>query len=361
MHDKYKVDSQKIAYFPGRIAQWLSAGEDWEKLKNVYPIYMEVSPSGGCNHRCIFCAVDYLGYKSNFLDYKAYLSFLKVAAEKGVKSIMFGGEGEPFIHPKMLEMSLETKKNGIDIAFTTNGALMSPNILDQLLEKTNWIKISLDAATPRTHALIHGTKEKDFEKIISNLKYAIRLKRENNYKCSLGVQLLLLPQNINDVFPLAQMSKDLGIDYFVVKPYSQGLYSNNKFVMDYREYVNLAEKINSLSDESFSAVFRTQAFKQAVSQEEQYKHCLATPFFWAYLMTNGDIYSCSVFLGKEEFKLGNINEKSFNEIWEGEKRKMNWELVRNMPTKECRVNCRMDKVNAYLGGIKNPPDNYTFI
>ncbi|PKN00401.1 MAG: hypothetical protein CVU78_01245 [Elusimicrobia bacterium HGW-Elusimicrobia-2] len=37
--DKFKVDGQKMFYFPGRIAQWFKAGDNWEKLKKIYPIY----------------------------------------------------------------------------------------------------------------------------------------------------------------------------------------------------------------------------------------------------------------------------------------------------------------------------------
>ena len=40
MGDRYCIDSHKITCHPARIAEWLNAGDDWEKLKKIYPIYV---------------------------------------------------------------------------------------------------------------------------------------------------------------------------------------------------------------------------------------------------------------------------------------------------------------------------------
>ena len=359
--DEFKVDEQKIFYFPDRLAHWMKAGDNWEKLKKVYPIYMEVSPSGSCNHRCIFCALDYLDFKKNFLNFDAYLNFLKTASRKGVKSIMFGGEGEPLLHPRISEMVSATKKNKIDVAFTTNGSLMTPDFLNRNMANISWIKVSLDAGTAATHVKIHRTTAKDFQRIMSNIKFAVDLKKKNKYSCSVGVQILLLPQNYKEVLRLASAVKEIGVDYFVVKPYSQGLYSRNKMQVDYRKFKYLEDKVNKLSDTRLSSVFRSQAFGTAINKESGYKHCRAVPFFWAYVMANGDVHTCSAFLGNKKFIIGNINTDKFDIIWEGKRRMNNWKLIKNLSIKTCRRNCRMDKVNTYLEKLCNPAPNHTFI
>ena len=111
--DKFKLDSHKLIYHPKRVADWLSN-------KPIYPIYVEVGPSGLCNCRCIFCSVDYIGYQNRFLETGMLKERLTEMARLGVKSIMFAGEGEPFIHKDMAEIVVHTKKAGLDVAITTN-------------------------------------------------------------------------------------------------------------------------------------------------------------------------------------------------------------------------------------------------
>jgi radical SAM protein with 4Fe4S-binding SPASM domain len=65
-------------------------------------------------------------------------------------------------------------------------------------------------------------------------------------------------------------------------------------------------------------------------------------------MGNGDIFTCSAHLLDKRFCIGNINTQTFQEIWEGEKRRENWELMKSFDIKQCRLNCRMDKPNRYL-------------
>lgn len=335
MEDPLRIDSQKLSFHPHRVAQWLDAKDDWEKAKSVYPIYVEVSPMGACNHRCTFCAVDYLGYEAaNKLDVWVWGERAEEMHQLGVKSVMFAGEGEPLLHKHIDTMVLQTP---MDVAFTTNGVL-----LDRLepISECEWIKVSINAGTKATYAKVHRAPEKDWDRVWENLRAAVKRKGD----CTIGVQMVCLPENAGEEEELQARCEDVGVDYCVLKPYSQHKFSITKQYEGYKP-INLVGGKN--------VVIREEAIK---TEGHDYDKCSATPSFWAYVMASGDVYSCSAYLLDDRFRLGNLNVSSFREVWESDRRKRNWEFVRNtLDIRDCRVNCRMNAANKYLWGFEHQP------
>lgn len=86
MAENIRMDSHKLIYHPEVVVRWM-------KGENIYPIEIEISPSGACNHRCIFCAVDYIGYQPDFLDKDTILRDISQMGRKGLKSVICSGEG----------------------------------------------------------------------------------------------------------------------------------------------------------------------------------------------------------------------------------------------------------------------------
>ncbi len=366
MTDKYQIDSQKLIYHPERVASIMSVGKDWEKAKHVYPIYLELSPIGACNHRCTFCAVDYVGYKPDRLSLDVMKSRFPEFARLGVKSVNFAGEGEPLLHKNISEMIYLAKAAGLDASLTTNAALMPPDFLDKALPSLSWIKVSLNAGSAETYAKVHRTKAEDFEKAIDHITKMAARKREQSLSCTIGAQILLLPENVHEIENLARICRDqLGIDYLVVKPFSQHLASLNVVYrdIDYSKWLDLGKRLEAYNTEKFSVIFRSHTMKKYISKDHAYTHCYSTPFVWGHIMANGIVSGCSAYLLNEQFEFGNINTETFEEIWTGEKRRKNFEYVTNkLDITNCRKNCRMDEVNRYLFNlIEDKPPHVNFI
>lgn len=365
MKDRFMIDGHKLAYHPERVAQLVSAREDWDKAKHVVPIYMEIAPTGACNHRCTFCAVDYIGYKTNFLDVDVLRQRVPELAEMGVKSIMYAGEGEPFLHKQISDIVVLTKEAGIDVAFTTNASLMPKNFLDQALQHVSWIKVSINAGTADTYSNIHRTKPAHFDNAVANMKKIVEARKAQGYGVNIGAQCLLLPENAHEIRTLAELCRDeIGLDYLVVKPYSQHDFSETRIYekVDYSQFFEMEKELEGLATEDFDLVFRSNAMRKYVSGE-RYSRCHSVPLLWAFIMADGTVSGCSCYLLDERFEYGNINENTFAEIWHGEKREKAFYFVRDeLNVESCRKNCRMDESNRYLNKlIDEKPEHLNFI
>ncbi|MDD4004606.1 MAG: radical SAM protein [Elusimicrobiaceae bacterium] len=356
MTDKYRIDSHKLIYHPARVAQWL-AGE------NIYPIYAELSPSGGCNHRCTYCALDFMEYRPRFLDTEILRARMSELGALGLKSAMFAGEGEPFLHPAMPEIANFTKAAGIDVSFTTNGALFTPQKADECLQSISWLKVSINGGTAQTHARIHRAPAGDFDKIMDNMACAARLRATKKYRCALGMQMVLLPENAHEAETLARAAREIGMDYLVIKPYSQHPQSKTDGYKDikYTDLVKQAEAAEKLSGAGFSVILRRNTMRVWDCGEKGYDKCLALPF-WTYIDSGGAVWGCSMFLQDERFLYGNINGQTFRELWESERRGKSLQFVREeLDASRCRLNCRMEHINRYLWELKHPGEHVNFI
>lgn len=356
MSDEYRIDSHKLMLHPKRVAQWLDGGD-------VFPVYMEISPSGACNHRCTFCALDYMAYRPSFLQTGILKERLSELGRLGLKSVMMGGEGEPLIHRDLAEIINHAKSSGIDVAMTTNGVLLTRQFAETALQSISWIKVSINAGAPDTYSQIHRTKPEDFERVFSNLALAVRVGEESGGECVIGAQMILLPENAAEVEVLASRCRDAGLRYLVVKPYSQHhkslTHEYEKF--DYTPYLEMMQRLEKFNDDQFRIIFRENTMKKMQRRSRGYERCQALPF-WSYLDSDGNVWGCSAYLGDERFCYGNINEQTFEEIWTGERRRHNLEYVRcGLDPEGCRMNCRMDEINLYLWELTHPSPHVNFI
>lgn len=354
--DKFKIDSHKLIYHIDRVHDWLSG-------KRVYPLYIEIATSGGCNHRCTYCALDFMEYAPRLLNTTVLKDRLTEMGSFGVKSIMYAGEGEPLLHRGMKDIINHTKKSGIDVAITTNGVFLDKGLVDFSLADISWIKVSINGATDKTYSKIHRANPEDFYRVIRNLSYAVKVKKVRGYKCVLGAQLLLLPENAKEVVSLAKMAKDIGLDYLVIKPYSQHPFSKTTRYRDirYSKYLSLSDKLDKFNSAGFNVIFRINTMKKWDKGIRNYKHCYAFPF-WAYIDAAGDVWGCSAYLGDKRFLCGNIYKSSFRKIFAGGKRDNMIRFSRDrLDTNHCRVNCRMDEINRYLWDLKHLPEHVNFI
>jgi len=192
------------------------------------------------------------------------------------------------------------------------------------------------------------------------MQSAVDVKRRDNLQTTLGVQLLLMPDNKDEIVQMGKTLREVGVDYFTIKPFSQHPQSHNIMQIDYREMLSLEKEVKELETPEFKVYFRAHSM-QKLDCKRGYKHCWALPFM-VYVDAKGNLWPCIVFMGNESLKYGNLNEESFVNIWEGEHRKKIAEYFMNMDLEtNCRELCRLDEMNRYLDELKHPGGHVNFI
>lgn len=353
MAENIRMDSHKLIYHPEAVARWL-------KGENIYPIEIEISPSGACNHRCVFCAVDYIGYQPAFLDKDTILRDIKQMSTRGLKSVICSGEGEPLLNKDMADIANGIKACGVDVAMSSNGVLFTKEKAEECLGAFTWIRFSISSMEKGSYEKIQRGKEGDLKRVKENLEDAVRVKKNKGLNTTLGVQCLLLPDNIGQLTDMAKELREIGVDYLTIKPYSQHLHSENKFEIDYADMLDLDKELKQYATEEFSIYFRANAMSK-MHHEKCYKQCYGLPFM-THIDAKGNVWPCVAHIGTKEFCFGNIYEQPFEEIWEGTKRQ---EVIQNLSVldinKVCREACRLDEINKYLNELKHPGDHVNFI
>jgi radical SAM protein with 4Fe4S-binding SPASM domain len=284
----------------------------------------------------------------------------------GVKSIMFAGEGEPLLHKDMPAFVMTAKENGIDVSITTNGSLGSYALWKEILPFLTWIRFSVDAGTADVHATVHKVSEDAFYKTVKSIDEAVRVKRELGLNVTIGIQFLVIKENIDTMEEAVRLFSGIGVDYFSLKPYSLHPQMINKRDTEYTDNLirHIEEIVDKYKDNSskMNIIFRKSAMEKYRDKDRIFRHCRALPF-WGYISSKGDFYTCSVFINDERFRTGNIYEDDMEHIFFGDKRKQSIKYgEKDLPiAEECRLNCRMARINEFLGFLERRPEHINFI
>ena len=258
-------------------------------------------------------------------------------------------------------MIAATKLADIDIALNTNGRLLNDKNIPIFVRDLSFIRISMNAGTEASYAHIHGTQAGDFNAVVENLKKLVAEKKRTGSALTIGIQCVLLSQNKNEIKQLAQIVKEIGVDYLSIKPFLK--HPDIKFDDSIENLPQVLDELTEfgkkISGNGFNFVLRKTLFLDKFSRN--YKQCLSTDFM-IEIDALGNVYSCGPYIGDESHKLGNIIKTSFGDFWNSEQAIAVRNHVRcNVDVSKCMPFCRPNSVNEFLWQIKNPPQHVNYI
>ncbi len=272
--------------------------------KRVYPVGVEVSPSGACTASCDFCFYSNgnLGnHRKIFLDTARAIKLLGEFADLGVKSVSWTGGGEPSLHPEIGELVNFAAQVGLQQGIFTN-SLAAPRFDPAKME---WIRVTM---TDKPYKPEH----------IKRLRTTKNLSFAFNYDGSKA--------SYDYLWETLHLAEDVGADYVQARP---ALRFHGETVDI--EPPNMVHPMLFITEDKF----RDAKKKHSYCRCEAWKF---VPFIWE----TGEVHVCSyvrpIAAEGGGYALGDIYKQTFREIMDNAPECV---AVRS----DCQVACKLNTMN----------------
>lgn len=211
------------------------------KYEPDFPLYLMLEQTFRCNLKCPICIQGLPEYKKRFnpnVNIMPFSLFERIVLEAELHScpsIAFHDNDEPLLVKDLPRRVFFAKKHGfMDLFLTTNGTLLSGNIMQQLIDAgITRILFSLDAASPETYKKLR--RGGDFLRILKNLFALLDYKKKNKLVLP-AVRLSFVVNRLNAhelrIF-IKKFSKK--VDYLEIQPLSI-YYHLNKYLIPEHAY-----------------------------------------------------------------------------------------------------------------------------
>ena len=155
------------------------------------PIRVEIEATNACNASCSFCPkrkmrrkIGYinLDHLHNFLyklnNYQRNMWINKCSDKSRFPCVVFGGLGEPLLHPRIVDMVNRANKYGFETELVTNGQQLSSNIASELDKAgLNTLAISLHSVDPEVYYNLTG---RSLEEVLPRVRETLEILQNLN-------------------------------------------------------------------------------------------------------------------------------------------------------------------------------------
>lgn len=366
--EKLILDGSKVLWHKERI-------EQWRKGERFAPITIDCALTTRCSYRCIYCygKMQCINQSEN-MDEQTILHFLEDAAEIGVKAISFVSDGESTCNPHLKKAIVYGKSLGLDMALGTNGFLLKDEELEDILPCLTYLRFNISAGERDRYAYIHGCKEECYDKVVETMKKAVRIRDEKKLTVTIGMQMVLMPEFADQIMPLTELGRKIGVDYLVIKHCSDD--EDGTLGVDYEKYNDIIPILKEAESYSTDTYQVSAKWSKILSHgKKNYCKCFGAPFI-LQMSGTGLVAPCGMFFNEKykKYHIGNIKEQRFKDLFHSDRY---WEVMRMItdesfdPNRDCGTLCLQHKTNEALWDIyindqipevsENIPNHINFI
>lgn len=310
------------------------------KGKIIPPYYVLWDCSRNCNLHCAHCGAIKEKYNKE-LNTAQLKNLIDQLAKIKVRFFAATG-GEPLLRKDLLEVMKYASEKGIKTGFATNGYFIDEEVAKKIKEANiSSIQISLDGIE-KTHNEIRGNNQ-SFQRAIN----AIKLLQKQKIKL-VSVATTLTPMNFNELNKLKEILLDLKVKTWricIIMPIGRA--EKRKLLLNSDQLHELFKFVSLNKDKIKIQIGENLPFLASYEKKIRKAPFVCPLGFTACSIgVDGYVRGCPEMPDTEDFREGNILEKSFIEIWRnGFKRYRNRDILKS--DERC-ASCK-DKESCYGG------------
>jgi len=242
------------------------------------------------------------------------------------------GVGEPMMVRALPRMIRYLKDRSVYVLFNTNGTLLTQRAGRELIDAgLDELRVSLDAATPQTFALVRGRDL--FTRILRNVRAFTTLQSELNCATPrVSLWLTGLKETIAELPAFVRLARDIGVfevylQRLVYFPEGQGLARPASALFEQvtaseDAAIRDAEALAVSLGITFNASGATEPGTSLRQPRDQQPWSLCRrPWSLMYFTAHGKALPCCIapfsMRGYTSFTLGDATQQSLREIWNG--------------------------------------------
>lgn len=346
-----------------------------EKDIDQAPVSINLDLTTACNYSCDHCVdIRILNTGIRHEDEQLKLSLENMAA-RGLKSVIIIGGGEPTVHPAFSDVVRQIKSLGLQVGIVTNGSGNSKIAqIANILEKRDWVRLSLDAGSDPTFQAIHKPRHPlSLEQICRGL---IEIRKANR-DLAIGFSFVViwrtaktgsadLTVNVHEMAAAARLAKDSGFTYIAFKPFLERAENNAERIglnpTDHSKDTLRAISVGitearAFQDESFSVVVSTNLKAllagSCTAHQSQPRMCHMT--FFRQVLSPLGVFNCPVYRGVPLARIGNKTSYAIADPTKMKDATLNNILEFNAKEECSQVTCLYNDTNWWIENLIEDP------
>ena len=305
------MNSKKVLY-----PFFLYANEYLAGRTDFYPWSVEIHPTAKCNHSCIHCSYMERNENRAELDRETYDELIEAIIRMKVHGVFFSGGGEPCIYPYLKESIVRLHQQGVEVSIITNGTLLEKMGIIEVANHLNYIAVSVPSCDPTMYEKITG---KPYLDRVLEIPSLIHMKHGESSPI-IGTRVVITNLIAEEVPKIHDTLKDKGFDYAnfkIVRDYeSRGLGVSEEVEKRLRSKIEDMKAAGKI-DSRYTNVDRIFDYRKPY--EPKGTCHINRMGLLAAITPEGDVFHNISEIGREEFRIGNLHDDTFDKLWNSEK------------------------------------------